>query len=468
MQIQFAIISIFLISLSSAVAQDWPQFRGINGTGVSPDRGLPSVFGKANLDWRLAVPFGRSSPIVAGDRIYLTALEGEKLITLAVDRKKGMVLWRREIIRDHAHKLYKGNDSASATPVADGRNVYAFFTDFGLVSYDRDGRERWRLRLGPFNNFYGVSSSPVISNGILIQVCDQRKGSFLIAVDTGTGKIRWRKERPGSDVEGFSTPVFWQENGKTQIIVSGVGRVDAYALETGENLWWVGEQGAWPIATPALGNGVLFVSGYGNASPTSPPFAQIRKRLDKNGDGQIQPEEGKAEEFFRDHFGYLDADGNGAVTEGEYEAFRKLEIRKYGLVAVQAGGRGDQTAHHLLWRYDKSYPFVTSPVLYEGVLYFVKDGGIITSMNPSKGEVWKVGRTRDALGEYFASPVAADGKLYFVSLEGKLTTVKANKQWDILAVSDLGEESYATPAVASGRIYIRTRDALYSFRAGNR
>ena len=457
-----ASIWIWLCPAAYITAQDWPQFRGGNASGVSAARQLPTEFGPKSLEWRLEVPFARSSPIVVVDRIYLTAHEGEKLITLAVDRKRGKILWQREIIRDHTHKVHKGNDTASATPVSDGRNVYAFFADLGLVSYDRAGKERWRLKLGPFDNFYGMSSSPVLRGATLIQLCDQRKGSFIVAVDKDTGKIRWRKERPEATLS-YTTPIFWDDGEKTELIVSSTGRLDAYALETGERLWWVGKQGGSPIATPVLENGIVFASSNGSDTPQYPTFDEILKFTDKNHDGKLQLEEVKGTPL-EDHFGFLDVNNDGAISREEFEALRQGSVGEYyGLVAVRAGGQGDQTADHLIWRYKKSFPWVPSPLLYDGVLYFVKDGGIITSINPSNGEAWKVGRAPDAIGEYRASPVAADGKIYFISVAGRITVVKAGRQWEVVSVSDLGEECEATPAIADGHIYLRTRNAVYSF-----
>ena len=132
-------------------------------------------------------------------------------------------------------------------------------------------------------------------------------------------------------------------------------------------------------------------------------------------------------------------------------------------MAVRAGGSGDQTDKHLVWRNKKEYSEVTSPLVYRDVLYLVKDGGIITSLNPATGEVFKTARSKDAIEAYFASPVAADGKVYLVSNDGKVSVLKAGSQWEVLAVNDLGEECQATPAIGGRSIFIRTAKALYSF-----
>jgi len=142
------------LGVGSAAADDWPRFRGPNGSGVSESINLPVEFGSAkNLAWKIAVPFGRSSPVIGGNHIFLTAIEGEKLVTLCLVRGTGRIAWRREIIRPRATPIYKTNDAATPSPVTDGTNVYVFFTDLGLASYGPDGNERWRLPLGRFRPF---------------------------------------------------------------------------------------------------------------------------------------------------------------------------------------------------------------------------------------------------------------------------------------------------------------------------
>ncbi len=453
-------------SLQPALAQDWPRFRGPNGTGVSDTTGLPVEFGAdKNLAWRTEIPSGRSSPIVTKDRVFLTALEGDKLITLSLDRATGRILWRREIVRSRAHVGYKGNDTASPTPATDGSNVYAFFSDLGLVSYGPDGKERWRRLLGPFESFYGVAASPIVHGDLVLLVCDQTKGSFLLALDKNSGNVRWRKERKVL-FEAFTTPVVYAPpNGRPQLVVSGSDRIDGYAMESGENLWWVGGHGRYPIATPAMADGIIYAAGEGSDQPPYPPFEETLGKLDKNQDGKISREEFAADPVYADHFGWVDANDDGLIVGDEWNYILRSSVSEHGLVAVRAGGEGDQTKEHLLWRYKKTYSNLTSPLLYRGVLYEIKNGGILTSLNPENGEVWKVGRTKDAIDPYFASPVAADGKVFLVSDGGKVTVVNAGQQWEVLAVNDLNEGSQATPALAFGHVYVRTSKALYSFGA---
>ncbi len=186
-------------------------------------------------------------------------------------------------------------------------------------------------------------------------------------------------------------------------------------------------------------------------------------KLDKDKDGKISAEEASAYPDLGDHFGWADRNGDGFLTSDEWSDIVQESVSEHGLVAVQAGGSGDQTEKHLLWRYTKEYSEITSPLIYRGVLYVVKDGGIVTSLNPATGEAYKTGRSKDAIEKYFSSPVAADGKVYLLSNDGKVSVLKADPQWEVLAVNDLGEECQATPAISGKSIYVRTAKALYSF-----
>ena len=445
-------------------ANDWLQFRGPNGTGVAEGSVLPAEFGSTkNLVWKTAVPFARSSPVVTADRVFLTAAEADKLITLALDRKTGKVLWRREVVRARHMPIYRANDGASPTPVSDGKNLFVFFAELGLISYGPDGKERWRMPLGPFNSFYGMGGSPVVAGNTLVMVCDQRTGSFIVAVDTRNGKVLWQKNR--SNYEAYSTPAFYKpKDGPGQVIVLGSHSVDAYSVDKGERLWWVTRIGAYPKGVPVLGTDMVYVIGDGGEDPFLPPFDESLKR-DANKDGKLERDELKGIGEFLDHFGWLDSNNDGYVERSEYEFIRNSTTSGHGLTAIRLAGQGDLTSSNVVWRVKKSYPSIPAPLLYRGVMYLMKEGGIVSSLDPASGQVLKQGRTPQALEEYYASPVAADGKIFLVSASGKVTVLKADAQWEIIATNDLGEEVWATPAIAGGNLYIRTRNALYSFGA---
>jgi hypothetical protein len=249
--------------LSTGAAADWPRFRGPNGSGVSNSAGVPVEFGPSrHLVWKTPVPFGRSSPVLAGDRIFITASEGDALITMCLDRPSGRVIWRKDVMRTRVTPAYKLNDAASPTPVTDGTNVFVFFPDVGLISFGPDGAERWRLPLGPFDTFYGLGASPILVGDTLLLVCDARTNAFLIAVDAGSGRVRWRAARRETHFEGHASPVVWEPKGEPpQIIVLGVNRIEAYDVATGERKWWLNGLAFLPVASPVVGPEVVIVRG---------------------------------------------------------------------------------------------------------------------------------------------------------------------------------------------------------------
>lgn len=452
-------------SSDASLTSEWLQFRGPNGTGVAEGFALPAEFNATkNLVWKTPVPFARSSPIVAGDRVFLTASEANKLITLALDRKTGKVLWRRDVLRARHMPIYKANDAASPSPVSDGKNVFVFFAELGVISYGPDGKERWRVPLGPFNSFYGMGGSPVLAGNTLLMVCDQRTDSFIIAIDARDGKMLWKQNR--ANFEAYSTPTIYKPKaGPAEVIVLGSHSVDAYSLDKGERLWWVNKIGSYPKGVPVLGTDMVYVTAEGGDEPFLPPFDDSLKQYDTNKDQRLHRDEMKSQAKASEHFGWLDANNDGYVERAEYDFVRNSTAAGYGLTAVRLAGRGDVTSSNVVWRVTKSYPSIPAPLIYRGVMYLIKEGGIVSSLNPASGEVLKQGRTPAALEDYYASPVAADGKIFLVSASGKVTVLKADAQWEILATNDLDEEIWATPAIAGSNLYIRTRSALYSFGA---
>jgi outer membrane protein assembly factor BamB len=457
--VRTGVLALLALAVIGVHAEDWPRFRGPNGSGVAKATGLPVEFGPGkNLAWRVAAPFGRSSPIVVGDRVFLTASEGGQLLTLGYDLASGRELWRRSVAPAHRHEIYKANDAASPTAASDGNHLYVFFADFGLLSYTLDGKERWRYRMGPFTNFYGIGSSPIVEKGLVIMVCDQIRGSYAVAVDAGTGKERWRRERPETP-DGWGVPVVRGD----ELVAVGSTRVDGYQLATGEPRWWMPLSSNGSMGSPVFHGETLLVAASGSEEPWLPGFAAVVAKSDRNGDGMVSREEVKEEKDWVEHFGWVDADRDGLLNAREWEAARQFGVGNYGAVAIPLGGKGKIEGTAVKWRMKRNLPYIPSPVLYDGVYYMVKTGGIVTSMNPETGEIWKQGRATGALGTYNASPVAADGKIYAANEEGKVAVLRAGAQWEVLAVNDLGDEIFATPALSGGRVVVRTRRALWSF-----
>lgn len=448
------------LALSQLSAGDWLRFRGPNGTGVSEESQLPDDFTASNLVWRMPLPPGHSSPVVAGRKVFVTALDGDKLYTLCLRVEDGRIEWKREAPRARRDIFDKRNNAASPTVSAEDGNVYVFFPEFGLLSYTVDGRERWRLPLGPFDNFYGMGASPIVAGGNVILVCDQKRGSFAIGVGKDDGRVRWRQERPEA-VSGHSTPVVFREgNGPLTVIAPGSFRMDAYQASTGELLWHAKGLASEMKSVPVVAGNRIYINGYNlpendpGRQIAVPPFEEMLKQ-DRNGDGAMQKDElpdGRAKSFFS----YLDLDHDGKLDASEWNFFVQGMAAENSLLAIEPGGK-------IAWKYHRSIPQLPSTVLYAGILYMVSDGGILTTLDPETGAVHKQARLRTVPDRVFASPVAADGKIYFVTEGGVVIVLQAGTEHRVLSITPLGEDAYATPAIAGGRIYVRTSQALYAY-----
>jgi outer membrane protein assembly factor BamB len=301
----------------------------------------------------------------------------------------------------------------------------------------------------------------------LLLSCDSETGSFFLAVDKDTGKLKWRVERP-EFTRGFSTPVVYQPpSGGAEVLVAGSGQLTAYSVETGEAVWWVHGL-TWQLKpTPVIGDGVIYVLGWAGGADTGqqdniPSFAEVLKQYDSNKDAKLAKEE-LPDPRLNAAFTEGDLDRDGFLGERDWKMFQVRRSSQNAIMAVRLGGRGDMTDKNIIWRYYKSLPNAPSPLLYRGVVYLMKEGGILTTLDAKTGNVLKQGRLNGALDQYFSSPVAADGKVYVVSQSGHTSVLKAGGEWEHLAVNDMDEECFATPALVDGRIYLRTHSALYCF-----
>ncbi len=481
------VVALFIASLAltRAVAEDWSQFRGPNGSGVSATTGLPIEFGpKKNVIWKTALPPGHSSPVLTSNRIFVTAhskeKENYKLLVICLDRQTGRLLWQREVPRSHVGRLQNVNGPASPSPVTDGSNIYVFFQEYGMVSYDGAGKERWRLPLGPFNMFYGFGASPIlVDDKVVLPVDQDSPSSYLIAVDKNSGRMRWKVDRPVV-ISGYSTPIIYQpKRGPKQIVIPESFQLSAYSVEDGKRVWWVRGLACEMKSIASHDAEYLYINGWG--FPTNQagqqvktiPFDEALPRYDKNGDHQIAKSEVSGTEttdamdkMLSSAFEAFDTDRDEKLNDKDWEVFRAMMASENGLLAIKLGGDGsggDQTATAIRWRYQKPVPQVPSTLLYKGVLYMINDSGILISFDPATGNVIKQGRLHGAIDKYFSSPVAADDKVFLIGEAGAVSVLKAAGDWQVLAVNELDDECFATPAIADGRIYIRTRSALYCF-----
>ncbi len=456
--------------LAGAVrASDWPQFRGPNSSGrPAQDAPLPAELGPStNVFWKTALPPGHSSPIVVGERIYLTAVREKHLLTLALDRRSGQLLWQAEAPVRELEKVHKIGSHAQSTPAADAERVVSFFGSTGLLCYDTAGRLLWQLPMGPFNNDFGAASSPVIVGDRVLLSQDHDENSFLLAVDKHTGKTVWKTDR-SEFLRGFATPVIWDVASGKQVVVAGTLRVAGYDLETGKEVWTARGMARTICATPVVGDdGRLYVSGWAaGGDPGAPipvePFDVVIKRLDQNGNGKLERSELNGHPF-GERFTQVDTNADGCITRAEYERFRELfEKGKNAVLAISPGGKGEVTTSHVAWANTRQVPFCASLLYHDGLIYTVKDGGLFACLDPRDGKPVKSGRL-PGTGNYYSSPVAGAGKIYLLSVNGFLSVVQAGREWKVLSTSNFEEDVYATPAIADGRIYVRTSGHLYCF-----
>jgi len=457
-----------ILGLLPIAAGEWPQFRGVNSSGISDEKNLPVFFGPDhNVVWKTPLPPGHSSPVFSKTQIFVSAYDKDGIYLIALDRKTGKENWRRPIPRPRVAEHHKSSTPASPSPVTDGVNVWALYNDFGLIAFDAAGKERWRLDLGHVNNPFGLGTSPVLSGKTLLLNIDAESGSYFVALDKDTGKQKWRRERP-EFTRGFSTPVLYQPGGEpVQVIVAGSYSLVSYSVATGEPIWWVNSL-TWQLKpTPVIHNDTIYVLGWAGGSDEGaqenvPPFAEVLATRDTNKDGKLTKEEIADDRLTKD-WASMDLDRTGFVEGRDWAMYQRRKRVVNAVNAIKLGGRDDMTAKSVRWRYYKSLPNVPSPLYFDGVVYLTKEGGIMTALDSETGAVLKQARLTGALGDYYSSPVAADGRIYATSQEGKVVVIKPGKEWEIMAVNALNEPVNATPAFVDGRIFIRTHENLYCF-----
>jgi len=464
--------------LGSAAAADGPvYFRHNSGVPAADKHTLPVDFSAKTSLWQTKLPPGHSTPCVCGDAIFLTTWEKDKkqLATVALDRKSGKVRWRKVCPAKRIEQTHRSGSPATCTPACDGERVYSFFGSYGLLCYDLQGKLLWSQEMGPFQDEFGAASSPVLAGDKVLLNEDHDVDNFLIAFDKKTGKQLWKTPRPGH-TRSYSTPVVWEVDGRKQLVVAGSLKLTGYDLETGKPVWWVRGLSRIVDTTPVIANGMLYVATWTPGGDQSNrismgPFSEALKQYDKNGDKQVAKGELKPgavlTRFFR-----IDLNQDGKLNKKEWDAHaRVFELAQNAAIAVKPGGKGDVTGSHVVWTHRRGLPTVPSPLVYRGVLYMVKDGGIIPALNAKTGKLLKQARAKGR-GNYYASPVAGDGKVYITSERGVITVLKAGARkaggshpagFQIIGSHDFKERIMATPVIVQDQIYVRTENMLYCF-----
>jgi len=455
---------------SVAPAADAKYFRSDAGVADSA-AALPDNFeAPESRLWRVPLDPGHSTPIRHSGKIFLTTYrpDSKQLATVALEETTGRLLWRDPLAPERIEQTHAIGSPATATPACDGKHVFVFFGSAGVFCYDLEGHKVWEQRLGPFRDEYGAGSSPIICDGKLILNQDHDIDSFLIALDCATGRSVWRVARPDA-VRSYSTPIVWTQDGQREILVAGALQLSAYNPVNGERLWWINGLARIVIPTPVPSGGVIYMASWtpgGDAAKRLEldPWTVALTKWDKNGDGKLTKTEIDDREVI-ERFNRMDLDQDGALDQHEWERHAAVFHRAQNAVlALKPSGRGELPGSVVLWKHSRAVPYVATPVLDHGILWMVKEGGIVTKLDAASGQLLQEERV-PGFGNYFASPVAGDGKVYFACESGTVSVVAAEKNWRVVSSRDFHEKIYATPVLARGRVYLRTEQALYCFQS---
>lgn len=458
------LVALVIASASAAFAADWPQFRGPGGSGVADGQKPPVKFGpKENLLWKVAVPPGASSPIVVGDRIFLTAFENDKLLSLCFSRIDGKELWRKTAPATKIEPFHPTEGSpAASTPASDGKRVVVYFGSCGLICYDLDGQEQWKFELptAETNFGFGTGTSPVIDDGVVYLARDLMKNSAIFAIDLASGSQKWKVERPKM-VTNYGTPIITGAADRKSLIVPGTATLTAYDMKAGSELWNVGSLPAVNCTVPIMAGELLVYVAWSPGGPDMkmPTFEEILKMADQEKLGYLT-KEGSEKTPLKGLFDSNDLNKDGKITAEEWDTLTKfLKRGENRAVAVKPGAKGE-----VLWSYTKNLPYVPSALVYRDRVYWLKDGPLMTCLEAKTGKPIYEGERFKAGQRYYASPVAANGHIYIASLEGTVAVIAAGEDApDVVYSVKLEEGVRATPAISNDTLYVRSDKFLYAF-----
>jgi outer membrane protein assembly factor BamB len=403
-------------------------------------------------------------------KIFLTAYheESHELAVLALDASTGRILWRNGVTVSQVERTHPLGSPATATPACDGRRVYVFFGSYGLLAFDLDGKKLWEFKAGPFQDEYGAGSSPILLDNKIILNQDHDVDSFLMAVDTATGKPAWKTPRPDA-VRSYATPVLWSQNGRQELLVAGALELAGYDSADGKKLWWVNGLARIVIPTPAPVDDTIYMASWAPGGDvgnriTLDSWPVALAKWDTNHDGKLSRDEIKNPEVL-DRFYRMDLNQDGVLDQHEWEHHAAFfRMAQNSVLAIKPSGAGELAAGDVIWKYARGVPYVATPVIDHGILYMVKEGGIVTKLDVATGQLLQEERVA-GLGNYFSSPVAGDGKVYFASEPGTVSVLASQPEWKLISSHEFHEKIYATPAFGSGCLYLRTEQALYCFQA---
>jgi outer membrane protein assembly factor BamB len=409
-----------VISVASLARADWPNWRGPNGNGSIADGSYPTSWSAESVSWKFPLPGkGSSTPIVFGDRIFLTTPDEGKDTVLAIDFE-GKEIWRTPLGKESRAKNRLAS-SCNASPVTDGKGIFVYFRSSRLAALELDGKVRWENDLaatyGQENLFWDQGTSPVVTDAHVILARMHHGESWVAGFDKATGELRWQQKRnydvPTENDNGYTTPVFFKHKGRDAFLVWGADHLTAHSATDGSLLWSCGGfnprgKGFWPaIATPVIAGDLAIV-----------PVG----RDDRPRQGQIH--------------------------------------------AIRLDGSGDVTDTHRVWKREDIGVFVSSPVEYKGRIYLLRPRGALVCLNPKTGEtIWADSFPRGQ-GSYYASPTIAGGVLYAAREVGPVFAARVEDKFELLSENPMNEQIIGTPVADSGRLLLRGEKHLFCIQAG--
>lgn len=472
--------SMLLIVLTSdfAVADaTWDRFRGPNGSGVAENANPPIEFGPdKNLQWKANLPAGNSSPVFASGRIFITGFEDSMLKAFCINSKTGDVIWERAASAESIESHHSLNSPATSTPAVDDEHVYIYFGSYGMLCYDHDGNEVWKTPIATPLNMHGTATSPVLYKDYIYLIHDSLDGeSYLLALNKKDGSEAWKTKRNVFN-PNWSTPLLWQKAAGDELIVLGGGRLQSYNPVSGEEQWTVEGFGA-AIPIPIMGGDYLLASSLSATEADSKVnyfswnyFVQFDKdnnqlvSADEIPDSVIitlDPDLPEGSMPAKTIIQWVDADNSKSMSEEELTNFVNmvsLNVRS-SIKAVSSDGMGNSA---VVWKYERSIPYMPSSIYLDGRVYLCKDGGVVTCLDAKTGD--EIYRKRLGVTEnYSSSPVAANGRIYISSQAGKITVFSAGDDPKTLATNNLDEKINATPMIVGDTIYIRAETTLWAF-----
>ncbi|MGV3660456.1 MAG: PQQ-binding-like beta-propeller repeat protein [Prosthecobacter sp.] len=465
---------IALLFLATTVyAEDWSQFRGSNGTGVASSKNLPLEFSAGkNIAWKARLGDGVGSAIVKDGVVYATGMAGEAKVALhALDAATGTSKWRAEFDTGTLPRITPPNSHAASTPAADDERVYVHFSTIGLLAFDAaTGKEVWRHSMPrpAYLMDWGAAASPIVHAGLVIFNQDDDLAPFVVAVDAKTGKEKWKTLRKDM-LAGYALPVLCEANGRTDLVIAGSGKLKGYDPATGKELWTCNTLLRTIMTSPVVHDGVIYIAVQSYGDSTRTLKHALLEWLDTNQDRILARDETPKE--FHERFDASDKNKNGLIDADEIDtAFQSPDNMAAGgniIQAIKGGGSGDVTKTHVLWNLDHKSPSnIASPLFYNGRLYLVKSGGMSSCYDTKDGKtLWDRSRLGN-FGDYFASPIAADGKVFIAGKNGFIVVLEDGPELKVLGKNDIGEEIIATPSIADGRLFVRTRENLFCVSAG--